>query len=99
MFHSQAFEIVLRLADGHVNKRIGYTNRFKHPLEISLFTSHPDRLQFKHHRVLLEAGEKTFIGIRARASETQLETEAFALLVDNQMRLHDAFKFRILTTT
>ncbi|EGD76046.1 hypothetical protein PTSG_11638 [Salpingoeca rosetta] len=94
---SKTFEIVLEGAHEHVNKRIGYTNRFKRPVEISLYTSHPQRIQFKHHRFVLQPEEKTYIGIRAHASQTHLEEEAFVLLVDQQMRLHDSFKLRLIT--
>lgn len=94
---NQTFEIVLRGVDEHVNKRIGYINRFHHALEISLFTSHLERIQFKHHRFVLQPGEKTHIGIRALPSQTHLEDDAFVLLVDQQLRLHDAFKIHLIT--
>lgn len=84
-------------ADEYVNQSIGYTNHLRKPLELTMYTTHPHRLQFKHQRIILQPDEKGRIGIRAVPSTTHLETVVYILLVDPQLRLHDSFKLYITT--
>eukprot|EP00043_Microstomoeca_roanoka_P010412 m.99006 g.99006 ORF g.99006 m.99006 type:complete len:1566 (+) comp14886_c0_seq1:69-4766(+) len=94
---SKTFEIALAATDSHVNKRIGYINRFQEAVEISLFTTSPQRVQFKHRHLVLEPNEKGYIGIRALPSQVHVEEEVYIFLVDALLRLQDAFKLRLLT--
>eukprot|EP00056_Hartaetosiga_gracilis_P011977 m.186520 g.186520 ORF g.186520 m.186520 type:complete len:804 (+) comp13615_c0_seq3:2516-4927(+) len=93
---SKTFEVVLKNGMDYINKKIGYTNRYKQSLHFNMYTTSPSRVSFKHRSIVFSPGEKKSIGFRVHSSASRMEEEVLVLAINQNKNIEETFRIIII---